>query len=252
MLVDAHCHLDFKDFDKDRNKIIDKCKQVGVGAIICNGVDQKSNKKILKLSEKYDLINSALGLYPSYALNLTDNQIDKHLNFIKEQKSKIIAIGEVGIDFFHIKDEKKRILECKIFKQVIKLANNTNLPLIVHSRKAEGKVLELLTLAKTPVVLHFYCGNAEQIKKAVSRGYYFSIPTTIVKSKTVRTLAKRVPLNQILTETDAPYLCPEQGKRNDPTYIRQSIEKLAEIKNLPAREIEKQIWANYCELFVKN
>tara|TARA_Y100000310_G_C20576456_1_gene760661 strand:+ start:425 stop:1165 length:741 start_codon:yes stop_codon:yes gene_type:complete len=245
MLVDAHCHLTFKDFDKDLDQVIKRFKSLGGGAIICNGSDPESNKATLELAKKYKIVKAALGLYPSDALK---TNVKKALNFIQENKSKIIAIGEVGIDFFHIKDAKEQARECEIFKQVIKLANSINKPLIVHSRAAKSKVLELLEAAKVPVVLHFYCGKAEDTKIAIERGYYFSIPTLIVKSKTFKKLAKRVPLDRILTETDAGALRWEGG-RNEPANVRFSIKKLAEVKGVSAKEVEAQIWKNYKRIF---
>jgi len=262
MLVDIHCHLDFPDFDGDLDKVIKKCKSSCVDAILTNGTSQKSNEKVLKIAAKYDIVHAALGLYPSEALKLTDAQITEALNYIAEQssadsstknileqKSKIIAIGEVGIDFYHIKDAKEQARECEIFERVVKLANKVKLPLIVHSRNAEAKILELLKPATVPVDLHFYCGNAELVRTAVNRGYYFSIPTSILRSKTMRKLARRVPLTQLLTETDSPYLCPAQGKRNDPSYVRQVVDKIAEIKGLSVAEVEKQVRMNCKKVF---
>lgn len=249
MLIDTHAHMDFEDYDHDRKEVLLKCKKAEVGIIISNGTNQKSNEKTLRLAEEYFLIKPALGLYPSEALELTDKEIDHHLDFIRKNKDKIIAIGEVGIDFFHIKEAKEQARECKIFSKVISLANSINKPLIVHSRKAEGKVLDLLQEAKIPVILHFYCGNATQIEEAVKRGYYFSIPTAVVVSKTLKKLAKRVPLDKLFTETDAPYLCPEEG-RNDSSYIKLSLAKIAEVKGVSAKELEKQIESNFKKVFI--
>lgn len=249
MLVDDHCHLDFEQFDKDRDEVISKCKQQGVDAIICNGVGPESNRKVLEIASKYDIVHAALGLYPSEALKMTDAEIGEVLNGIKGNKSKLVAIGEVGIDFFHIKDADKRRRECQIFERVVKLANELGLPCVVHSRKAEGKILELLEPAKVPVVMHFYEANAEQTKIAMRRGYFFSIPTAITSRKSMQKLAKRVPLNRILTETDAPYLCPERGERNDPTYIKRSIAKIAEIKGVSASKVEAQVRKNFKKVY---
>jgi TatD DNase family protein len=247
MLIDTHAHYDFDEYT-DLDEVLAKCKSAGVGIIISNGTNQKSNEKTLSLAKKYSIIKPALGLYPSDALQITDKEIEKSLEFIRKNKDKIIAIGEVGIDFFHIKDAKERARECEIFTRVIKLANSINKPLIVHSRKAEGEVLELLQDAKVPVVLHFYCGNATQIEEAVKRGYYFSIPTAVVVSKTLKKLVKRVPLDKLFTETDAPYLCPVEGK-NDSSYIKLSLNKIAEVKGISAKELEKQIEANFKHVF---
>lgn len=250
MLVDTHAHLDFEDYDKDLDKVLAKCKSVGIEVIVSNGTNQKSNEKTLLLSKKYSMIKPALGLYPSEALELTDKEIEKNLDFIRKNKDKIIAIGEVGIDFFHIKEAKEQARECEIFRKVIKLANELAKPLIVHSRKAEGEVLDLLKEAKVPVILHFYCGNSTQVEEGIRRGYYFSIPTAVVVSKTLKKLAKRVPLDKLFTETDAPYLCPEQGKRNDSTYIKLSLDKIAEVKGVSSKQLEAQIWNNFEKVFI--
>jgi len=246
MLVDTHCHLDDEAFDCDRAEVVKLFKSRGGAAIISNGTNLESNKKVLKIAEKYKIVKAALGLYPTDALQL--KSIDKTLNFIRENRSKIIAIGEVGIDYFHVKDSKERAREGEIFKEVIKLANEIDLPLIVHSRSAESTVLEVLKLAKVPVVLHFFCGSADDVKIAIDRGYYFSIPTSITQSKTMRKLARRVPLDQILTETDAPYLCPRKG-RNEPSYIRAVIDRIASLKGVSVKEVEGQVWKNFNTLF---
>ena len=245
MLVDSHCHLDDKAFDKDRAKVVKLFESIGGGAIISNGTNLKSNKKVLKIAKKYKIVKAALGLYPTDALKLAS--IEPVLNFIRENKSKIIAIGEVGIDFYHIKDEKEQARECEIFVEVIKLANELGLPLIVHSRKAESKVLELLKEARVPVVLHYYCGSASDVKIAIERGYYFTIPTSIIRSKTIRKLARRVPLDRLLTETDAPYLGPTG--RNDSRTVKLVIDKIASLKDVSAKEVEDQVWKNYTTLF---
>ena len=263
MLVDIHCHLDSKEFNADLDKVIKKCKRAGVDAasrlgnprtspvrvIISNGTSQKSNEKVLKIAAKYDIVHAALGLFPTEALKLTDMQVDKALNFIAKQKSKIVAIGEVGIDFYWVKDAKEQAKECEIFERVVKLANTVKLPLIVHTRGAEDKVLELLKAAKVPVDLHFFCGNAELTEIGVRRGYYFSIPTSITRSKTMRKLARRVPLKQLLTETDSPELCPVRGERNDPSYIRQVVDKIAEVKGLSVAKVERQVRVNCKRVF---
>jgi len=248
MLVDVHCHLDFPEFDKDRDAVVEKCKSAGVSAIVCNGVNLESDKKVLKIAKKYDIVCAALGLYPYDALNLTDVELDKTLNFIKEQKSLIVAVGEVGIDFFCIKGEEEHRRECDIFKRIVKLANSISKPMIVHSRKAEGRILELLKPARVPVIMHFYEGNAEQTKTAVERGYYFSIPTSVIRSKTLKKLARRVPIDRILTETDSGALRWD-GKRNEPSNVRFSIAKIAELKKVSAAEMEKQVWENYAKVF---
>jgi TatD DNase family protein len=248
MLVDVHCHLDDEKFDKDIGAVISRAKKAGVGAIVCNGTSPASNRKVLKLAGRFDIVKAALGLFPANALKLTDAEVDKELNFIREQKSQIVALGEVGIDFLCVNGEEERARMFEIFAKIVRLANSIRKPLIVHSRKAESEVLDLLKVAKVPVLMHFYCGNAELVKIGVERGYYFTIPTSVLRSKTMRKLAKRVPIDKILTETDAGALRFEGG-RNEPSNVRFSVAKIARLKGVSAAEMERQIWENYAKVF---
>ncbi|MBT3690697.1 TatD family hydrolase [Candidatus Woesearchaeota archaeon] len=247
MLIDVHCHLDYKDFDKDRDEVIENAKKNNVKIIISNGTDLESNKKVLELSKKYDIIKPAFGLYPVEAENLSEEEIDETLNFIK--KNNPVAIGEVGLDLYNGKDIEK---QKKVLVKLIDLSKELDIPLIIHSRKAEEEVIELLKETKPKkVILHCFCGNKELTKEAESLGYVFSIPATIIRTKTFKKLAKRIQLKSILTETDAPFLSPYEGKRNEPAYIKETIKKISEIKGLTEEELEKIIFMNYQNLFKK-
>jgi len=245
MLIDVHTHLDLiEEQGKNIDKVVNN-KEVSI--IITNGTDPKSNRKVLEYSKKYDKVKPALGFYPGRVLEYTEAQIDEEIKFIKS--SKPVAIGEVGLDLKHYGEIEKQQIA---LKKLIELSNELEIPLLVHSWGAEKEVIDFLEENKAKkIVMHCFTGNKELTEKALELGYYFSIPTSIVKSKTFRKLAKRVPLNKLLTETDAPYLSPVEGEINEPSFIKYSIKKIAEIKGIDEEELEKMIFINYQNLFLK-
>ncbi len=246
MLVDVHAHMDHKDFEKDIDEVIKRSEKENFGAIISNGTDPKSNRRVLELSKKHELIKATLGIYPIEALELSNKEIDEEIEFIRN--SRPIAIGEVGIDYYHtdIKEKQK-----ETFRKFIKLSNELDIPIIVHSRKAEEDVITILEEEKAKkVLMHCFSGNKELTKRAEKNGYMFSIPTSIVKNKTFKKLIKRVELSRILTETDAPFLSPFEGKRNEPVFIKETIKKIAKLKELKEEEVEKIIYNNYERFFL--
>jgi TatD DNase family protein len=242
LLIDTHAHLDYF---KDVGAIIENAKKAGVKAIIANGLNAKSNRATLALSKKYTIIKPALGIYPVDALKLTEEEIDKEIEFISKQK--ITAIGEVGLDYHWVKDknEEQKI----IFQKFIKLAEKMKKPLIVHSRKAEADTIEILESAKVKVVMHCFGGNLKLAKKVQENGWFFSIPTSIVYDNHFQKIVEQMPMSQILTETDSPYLSPFKGKTNEPANIIEAVKKIAEIQKLDVKETANIIYMNYQNLF---
>ena len=245
MLVDVHCHLDHPDFNKDLNKVIKRAEENNFVSIITNGTSYSSNKKVLEISKKYKIVKPALGLYPEEAIKLSKEQLKKELDFIKSNNP--IAIGEIGLDQFRVKNLEK---QKEVFKKLLNLSKELDLPVLVHSRKAETETIEVLEeLKMKKVVMHCFGGNKEQTERAEKNGWVFSIPTSIVKNKGFKKLAKRVSLSKILTETDAPYLSPFENKRNEPSFITESIRKIAEVKKISEEELTKIIYSNYQKMF---
>lgn len=243
MLVDIHCHLDLLSEQKDLDKVINKDS---VKVIITNGTGPESNRRVLEIAKLYKKVRPALGMYPDKAVSLTDEEIDKEIDFIK--KAKPVAIGEVGLDNFRVENIER---QKEVLIKFIKLAKELDIPIIVHSRKAEGETLKLLEENNAKkVIMHCFSGNKELTDKAIFLNYYFTIPCSITKNKTFRKLAKRIPLNKLLTETDAPYLSP-RDEANEPSFIEDSIKKIAEIKQLNKKELEKIIFMNYQNIFLK-
>jgi len=261
MLVDVHAHLSFDKFEKDLNEVIDRAKNAGVSFILCSGVDHESNVKVLELSKKYPIIKASLGVYPLDAVGLgnyddvpRENRpmdVDAEISFIKENKNFIIAIGEVGLD--KSPDEPKLKEQEEVFIKTIRLAKEINKPLVVHTRKAEKECLDILENENAKnVILHCFMGNLKLIKRAELLGFSFSIPAIITRLQHFQILVKQVSLQNILTETDSPYLSPIKGERNEPSYIRETIKVIAKIKNLTEEETEKIIFNNFQKIFLKS
>lgn len=248
-LVDVHAHFTYKNFNKDIDKVIKNMKSAGVSKVISNGLSFEDNKNVLKLSKKYDIVDAALGLYPTEAGTISNKDLDKILNQIEENKEKIVAIGEVGLDYYWTKEDTKKQRQKEVLSKIIKLANKINKPLIVHSRNAESDTVEVMKSAKVPVIMHCFCGNLEATEKADKYGYYFSIPVTIVRSKTFKKLVKRVGISKLLTETDAPFLSPKPGERNDSSNISLTIKKISEVLDIDKKIIANKILSNYKKLF---
>jgi TatD DNase family protein len=248
-LVDVHCHYTYKNFQKDLDKTIKKMENSGVRKVITNGLDPKDNMAVLELAKKYKIVEAAMGIYPTEAGNLSEKELKEILKQIEDNKDNIIAIGEVGLDHHWTKDKKKQDRQKEVLSEIIKLANKIKKPIIVHSRNAESETVEIMKAAKVPVIMHCFCGKLEPTNEAIKAGFYFSIPTMIVRSKTFKKLVKRAGLDKLLTETDAPFLAPKSGERNDASNITQSITKIAEVLKMDESKVAQKIYSNYKKVF---
>jgi len=249
MITDAHAHFSFKQFDRDLDEVVKCMKKDRVWRVVNNGVNLEDNKKVLALSEKYDIFLSALGLYPTNIVEYSDAEIKKTLKFIESNKDNIVAVGEVGLDHYHCKNPKDWKKQEKYFREIIKLANKIKKPLIVHSRKAEADIWEPLKEAKVPVVMHCFSGPAQELKIGLERKYYFTIPCSLARNKNQRKVAKRVSLNRLLTETDAPYLSPKSRARNTSSNIRFTVKEIAKLKSESEEKVSKAVLENFKRLF---
>ncbi len=258
MLVDIHTHLDHADFAKDLDKVIDRAKKAGLKTIITNGINPETNRISLKLAEKYDVVRVALGIYPiealaseaqsgEYPIDTKQFDVDAEIEFIRQNKDRIIAVGECGLDFKFSDAKESQIF---VFKKMIKLAEQLNKPIIVHSRKAELECIETLEQFKAKTILHCFSGKVSLIKRARDNGWFFSVPANVVFSQQFQRLVEEVPLSQLFTETDAPYLGPVRGERNEPANVAETIKKIAEIKQMDTKEVENNIYMNYQKMFL--
>lgn len=225
--VDAHCHLYFEDFDKDRDKIIEKTKKK-LEFVAVPGVNIESNKKVLKLSEKYpEFIIPNLGLHPTYKDCF--NQVEKIKDQIRREDPP--AIGEIGLDHHHITDEDERKKQEKVFRELLRLAEKLEKPVIVHSREAERKAFNILKEYEIPeVMLHCFNGSTELAEEALEQGMKIGVTTQVLYSTRVQKIVKSLDIEDILLETDSPYLY--RGERNEPVNVIESAEEISNIKDI--------------------
>ena len=246
--VDVHAHLEEGIFDKDRAKILNECVEKGILVVNCSG-EPTTNRKALELAKKFDNLKICLGLYPVQAAEISEKEFWNEMKFIEENASKIVGVGEVGLDYYWIKEDEKRYKENQLFKEIIWLANKLKLPLNVHSRAAETETIALLAKSShVPVIMHSFGGDIELAKAGIKEGFYFSIAPIILRSNKHKRLVEAVPINKLLTETDSPYLGPTQ-ERNDPRNIPLVVEEIAKIKKIDVEECRKQILENARNVF---
>lgn len=233
---------------KDIDDAVDRAVKAGVKIIITQGVNVSNNRIVLKLGEKYPKVKVALGMYPIEVLDMTSEEIDNEINFIRKNKGKIIAIGEVGMDFKE--DKSKSQVQYDIFGKMIDLSIELDKTIIVHSRKAEEECIELLEKRNAKkVIMHCFSGNIKLVNKVINNKWFLSIPTCVKHSEQFQKVVEITPIEQLLCETDSPYLHPDKEFPNEPKNIIESYKKISEIKGMELEEVEIQIEKNFKRLF---
>ncbi len=240
MLVDVHAHLTYNKFENDVDEVIGRFK----GIVITNGTNVEDNRKVLDLAKKFPSVKCALGIYPGHVIEMDEKDLENELKFIESKKP--IAIGEVGLDGTYENMEK----QIRWFKEFIKLSNKLEIPIIVHTRKAEEKVIDALEeMRAKKVVLHCFSGSMKLVQRAEKLGYSFSVPGIITYLDHFKELVKKVSITRLLTETDAPFLSNVKGERNEPMNVAITIKEIAKIKGMNETEVENSVFMNYKRLF---
>lgn len=241
MLFDSHAHLNDERFDEDREELINSLKAKGVDLVLNPGACIETSKSSVELANKYDFIYAAVGVHPHDVGEMTEDDIET-LRKLALENEKVKAIGEIGLDYYY--DNSPREIQKKWFKRQIELANELKLPIIIHDRDAHGDTFEIIKNTKNPeigCVLHCYSGNVELAKEYVKMGCYISIPGTVTfkNNKKTREVAKEIPLEYLLIETDSPYMAPEphRGKRNDPSLVQFVADKIAQEKGISYEQV---------------
>lgn len=246
-IIDTHTHLCDSIFDTDRAEVLERAQKIRITKIISVSENIIDARKNLELAHQFPILKPAAGLFPT---NLDLATAQELIDFIKDTKEKWIAIGEVGLDFWAVQDEKGQEIQKEIFEQFIDLALKLKLPLNVHSRSTGRQVIELLLKKDArKVQLHAFDGKASSAAPAVEAGYYFSVPPSTTRSAQKQKLFKRIPLANLLVETDSPVLGAVPNGRNEPANIQVSIEEIAKIKNLPADIIREVVYENTLKLY---
>jgi len=244
-LFDVHCHLSFPEFDADRDEVVKRAAEEGI-QIINSSVSPQEVEKAASLAKTYGNVSWTLGLSASETNN---EKVEQTLAAIEKYKEHVIGVGEVGLDYYWVKEEKLRAIERCNFEKFIELAGEIKLPLVVHSRNAEEDCLNLLEKHGIPALMHCFSGTIEQARRAVSLGCIISIPTNVAHSKQKQELARALALNAIVLETDAPYLAPKPKTRNEPVNVLQSAWKIAELRNVSLQDVETATTANARRFF---
>lgn len=255
MLVDSHCHLDFPDFDEDRDQIIARARDAGVGAILTISTRVQKFDELRAIAERYENVWCTVGTHPHNAaeeVDITVDELVQHTN-----SPKVVGIGEAGLDYFY--DRSPRELQVKSFRTQIDAARRTSLPLVIHARNADEDVASILReeAARGPFsfVLHCFSSGPELARVGVELGGYISFSgiLTFKKSEALREIAKSVPRDRLLVETDAPYLAPVpfRGKRNEPAYVAHTAAELGKTIGVSAEQIATITTQNFFRLFSK-
>lgn len=235
-IFDAHAHYDDKWFDDDRNEVLSSLKEKGVCAVVNNAVDLETAEKCIDFTQKYDFMYAAVGFHPENLEGIPADYLEQISKLTKNKK--VVAIGETGLDYhWDIPKEKQK----KVFEEQIKLSLELHTPLVVHDREAHGDTYDLLRQYKPNALIHCFSGSVELMREAVKMGMYISLGG-VVTFKNARhsiDVAREVPLERLLLETDAPYMSPVpfRGKRCDSSLILYTAEKIAQIRNMGIQEL---------------
>jgi len=250
-MIDTHCHVDFKDYNKNRKEVIKRAKKK-LNGIINSGATLGGNRRTLNLIEEYKgFLHGTLGFHPVNASKADYNIIDQAFREINENIDKAVAVGETGLDFHHIEDNEARNRQIRVFRSFIDLSNEYEMPIVIHARDAELKALEMIKKYSTDVdvIFHCYGGDLETLNNIIDESYYVSFSTIICYSDHHKELVEYAPLENILTETDSPYLSPFKGQKNEPAFVEETVKKIAEIKSRSFADVEKITEKNAKKVF---
>ena len=253
-LIDSHAHIQGKEFAQDLSAVIERAQQAGLEKVIVVGGagDLSSNQAAVELAGSSSMLYATVGMHPHDAKEVQE----KDLLFLEElmRRPRVVAVGETGLDFYY--DHSPRELQAKMFSRFIQMALAARLPLVVHNRQADREAAELLRCegkGEIRGVIHCFTSDYEAAREFLDLGFYISFSgiVTFKNADALRDVARRLPLDRILVETDAPYLAPvpHRGKRNEPSFVRFVAETLAQVKGVPLTEVAEATTRNAQELF---
>lgn len=242
--VDAHCHLDFEHFDGDRDEVIERCRE-DLEFVVNAGSNVEGNRKVLDLREEHgDVIVPNLGLHPTYTGHF--DELEQVKQMIREEDP--VAVGEIGMDFYHVKNTDLREEQEQVFRELLELAEELGKPVVIHSREAEEEVVEIVQEYDLPdVMLHCFNGSPELAEKAVEQGATIGVTTQVLYSDRVQEIVDAVDIEDMMLETDSPFLY--RGDRNEPVNVRESAEKIAELKSINVEKVIEATTGNARRFF---
>lgn len=250
MLVDSHAHLEMKEFDSDRGDVIERARLAGVDCIVTVGTNARLSRKALSIAHRYENIYATVGVHPHDAARADDQSFDELKKLA--QDPKVVAYGEIGLDYFrNISPHETQI---DMFAKQMELAQELNLPVIIHDRDAHEQTLRMVKASGIRRgVFHCFSGDWTMAKQCIDLGFYISVPgvVTFDKSTVLQDVVRNAPIDSLLLETDCPYLtpAPHRGKRNEPAFIIHTAKKVAEIKELSWEDVARSAAQNTRKLF---
>lgn len=253
LLVDTHAHIDTDRFDEDRDEMLARAKAAGLAAIINMGDSLESSGRSVAMAGQYDMVYTGVGIHPEEARPMT--QADDDMLAGWAQEAKVVAIGEIGLDYYWVKDEEQRKLQRDIFIRQLDIARQLHLPVCVHDREAHGDILAILKREAKGIrgVMHCYSGSLEMARELMKLDWFIGVdgPLTFKNAAKLPEIVQRLPLERILVETDCPYMAPVpmRGKRNEPAYVYHVAAKLAELRQVAFDEVARQTTSNAQELY---
>ncbi|MCY7570053.1 MULTISPECIES: TatD family hydrolase [Bacillus] len=252
MLFDTHAHLNAEQYNEDLEQVIERAKSEKVEKIVVVGFDRPTITRAMELIEEYDFIYAAIGWHPVDAIDMTDED----LAWIKDlsQHQKVVAIGEMGLDYYW--DKSPKDVQKEVFRRQIALAKEVNLPIVIHNRDATEDVVTILKeegAAEVGGIMHCFTGSLETAKACMEMNFYISFggPVTFKNAKKPKEVVKEIPSDKLLIETDCPYLTPVpfRGKRNEPSYVKYIAEQIAELREISFEELAELTTKNAKKVF---
>ncbi|MBW3114697.1 MULTISPECIES: TatD family hydrolase [Bacillaceae] len=252
MLFDTHVHLNAEQFDEDLEEVISRAREAGVENMVVVGFDRPTIDRAMELIGQYDFLYAAIGWHPVDAIDMKDED----LVWIEElsRHPKVVAIGEMGLDYHW--DKSPKDVQKEVFRKQIQLAKKVKLPIVIHNRDATQDIVDILReegADEVGGIMHCFSGSPEIAQECVDMNFYISLggPVTFKNAKKPKEVAKEIPLEKLLIETDCPYLAPHpyRGKRNEPAYVKLVAEQIAELKEVSLEEVEKMTTENAKKLF---
>jgi TatD DNase family protein len=253
-MIDVHCHLEQKDYDEDRDEIIEKCKKE-LKAVITSCAHPRDFDLTMQLVEKHkNFVFASCGIHPEYVKDISEREIDETIEKIKQNRDRIVAIGETGLDFYWIKEPEWQQKQKELFIRLIELAKELRKPLVIHSRNAYEETIKILEQEDAREADMHMFGDHHLAKRIVDNGWFISINTIILRSKSHKKIARDCPLERLMLETDAPWLSPKKllegiDEKNDPTSIKLVAEKIAEVKKIDFDEVWQKCGENAIKFF---
>ncbi|MGN0313013.1 MAG: TatD family hydrolase [Lachnospiraceae bacterium] len=254
MIFETHAHYEDEQYNDDRENLLREIFSAGIGKIVNVGSTMETSRKSVKLAKAYPQIYAAVGVHPSEIDCLTQDSFEELKTMAAQEK--VVAIGEIGLDYYWEKDEKVRIQQQQVFRQQLELAREVKLPVIIHSRDAAADTMAILKdepKRENPGIIHCYSYSPEMAAEFIKLDYYIGVGgvVTFKNARVLKQVVQEIPLERIVVETDCPYMAPEphRGQRNSSVYLPHIVDKIAEIKGVSGQEVEKITYENACRVY---